>query len=65
MIKVNGIILNDINEISLYDYLISASYDLNSIAVELNGNIIPKCDYKNTFLYDNNNLEVVSFVGGG
>ena len=35
------------------------------IAVELNGDILPKYSYSDTMLKDGDRLEVVTFVGGG
>ena len=35
------------------------------IAVERNGDIVPKSDYATTMITDDDTLEVVSFVGGG
>ena len=35
------------------------------IAVELNGETVPKSKYEETILRDGDVLEVVSFVGGG
>ena len=35
------------------------------VAVELNSNIVPKEQYCDTIFKDGDNVEVVSFVGGG
>ena len=35
------------------------------IAVEKNGEIVPKGEYSNVILSDSDTLEVVAFVGGG
>lgn len=40
-------------------------YPIQRIAVEINGNIIPKSKYDTTILKDNDIIEIVSFVGGG
>lgn len=40
-------------------------YDSERTAVELNENIVPKAERKNTLINNNDRLEVVSFVGGG
>jgi len=40
-------------------------FQIQRIAVELNGNIIPKAAYGEVTVTDSDNLEVVSFVGGG
>ena len=38
---------------------------MERIAVERNGEIIPKTSYQDIILQDGDVLEVVSFVGGG
>ena len=40
-------------------------YDPKRIAVERNGDIVPKAQYPDTVLEDGDSVEVVSFVGGG
>ena len=35
------------------------------VAVERNGDIVPKADYDRAFLAEGDTLEVVQFVGGG
>ena len=40
-------------------------YQVKRIAVELNGDILPKYSYSDTMLKDGDRLEVVTFVGGG
>lgn len=64
MIKVNGKEI-EINEISLEEYLTDSKYDLKRVAVELNGEIVPKSRYNQVILHDGDHIEVVSFVGGG
>lgn len=50
---------------SLQSYLEAAEYALHRIAVERNGEIIPRTDYAEVILADGDTLEVVQFVGGG
>jgi len=50
---------------SVAEYLNSAGYNLMRVAVELNGNIVPKAMYADTIFKDGDSVEVVSFVGGG
>lgn len=64
MIKVNGEAL-DIAGKTLADYLAATNYDPKRIAVERNGDIVPKARYGETVLMEGDNVEVVSFVGGG
>ena len=63
--KVNGeqIILSE--KIPLSEFLQREGYALEKIAVELNGEIIPRSRYASVILTDADNLEIVSFVGGG
>lgn len=63
--RVNGTNIELQEDVCLYDYLITNKYDITKIAVELNGNIIPKNNYKNITLVNKDTLEIVSFVGGG
>ena len=55
----------DVDGKSLLEYLISFGYDTKRVAVEFNGNILPKADYDKTVLSDGDKIEIVSFVGGG
>ena len=64
MVKVNGKEL-DIAGRTLAEYLTATSYDMKRIAVERNGDIVPKAQYSETVLRDGDSIEVVSFVGGG
>lgn len=64
MVKINGEEL-DIAGKTFTEYLASTDYDLKRIAVECNGNIVPKVQYEETVLQDGDIIEVVSFVGGG
>ena len=40
-------------------------FDIKTIAVEVNEEIVPKSTYDQTILKDGDVVEVVSFVGGG
>ena len=64
MVKINGKQIPAAGT-KLSEYLISAGYHLQRIAVECNGQIIPKSQYETFILQDEDSLEVVSFVGGG
>lgn len=65
MITVNGKQIRLTSEMSVADYLEQNNYQLKRIAVEMNGDILPKYSYSDTMLKDGDRLEVVSFVGGG
>jgi len=64
MVNVNGTEI-DVAGKTVAEYLALADYDLKRVAVECNGNIIPKDLYQETILKNGDSLEVVSFVGGG
>ncbi len=65
MIKVNGNPIEDIAGKTIAEYLAQNNYDTKYVAVELNGDILPKALYTGTALKDGDTVEVVSFVGGG
>ena len=62
---VNGVSMPLKTAITLSEFLNEEQYDLTKIAVERNGQIVPKADYDQTMLGDGDHLEIVSFVGGG
>ena len=64
MIKINGKEL-ELADKTLAEYLAAANYDPKRIAVERNGDIVPKSRYGETVLTDGDSVEIVSFVGGG
>lgn len=64
MVKINGEELN-VDGKTVAEYLATTNYDPRRIAVECNGDIVPKAQYSETVLQDGDSLEVVSFVGGG
>ncbi|MGN0620613.1 MAG: sulfur carrier protein ThiS [Porcipelethomonas sp.] len=64
MVKVNGVYL-DIAGKTIKEYLGSANFDTRRIVVERNMEIVPKAEYDVTVIKDNDEIEVVSFVGGG
>ena len=64
MVRINGIDENCAG-MTLRAYLNGTKYDPARIAVERNGEIVPKAQYDATILQDGDSLEVVSFVGGG
>lgn len=65
MIKVNGKEIELEKAASVKMYLESAGYQMKRIAVELNGEILPKNEYADRILKDGDRMEVVTFVGGG
>ena len=64
MVKINGEELNIAGK-TVAEYLATTSYDQKRIAVERNGDIVPKAQYGEAVLKEGDIVEVVSFVGGG
>ena len=64
MVKINGENFDAAGK-SIEKYLLDAGYDTKCVAVELNGDILPKLQYEFTYLRNGDCVEVVSFVGGG
>ena len=50
---------------TLADYLKEAGYDTRGIAVERNGEVIPRSRYDSTILNDGDHVELVHCVAGG
>ena len=65
MIIVNGKEINLTEDTTVAEYLEQNQYQVKRIAVELNGDILPKYSYSDTMLKDGDRLEVVTVVGGG
>lgn len=63
--KVNGKTLTISKTVTLTKFLVKAGYEISKIAVEMNGEIIPKKEYETVQLHDDDTLEIVTFVGGG
>jgi sulfur carrier protein len=63
--KFNGTIILLEKAQTLNDFVTGRGFDAGRIAAELNGDIIPRKEYGNVLLKDEDTLEVVRFVGGG
>lgn len=64
MVKINGEEKNAVGK-TVSEYLSESGYDLKRVAVELNGDILPKAQYESVLLQNGDYMEIVSFVGGG
>lgn len=62
---VNGERIILAEALSLEGFLLAQGYAPEKIAVELNGEIVPRRRYPSVILKDADKLEVVCFVGGG
>ena len=67
MIKftINGKILELENDISVYDFLAQNGYELKFIALERDGEILPKKLWREHFMSEGKAYEIVTLVGGG
>ena len=65
MVTINGNQTTLSTDLTVAEYLEQNQYQVKRIAVELNGDILPKYSYSDTMLKDGDRLEVVTFVGGG
>ncbi|MDD6261730.1 MAG: sulfur carrier protein ThiS [Clostridiales bacterium] len=64
MIRINGKEISAAGK-TVAECLSDGGFDKTRVAVELNGNIVPKSRYQDTTLADGDSVEIVSFVGGG
>ena len=64
MVTINGEKIDAAGK-TVAEYLAGAGYDDKRIAVERNGEIVPKSQYADTVFADGDLVEVVSFGGGG
>ncbi len=63
--KINGVSIALSAPLPLAELLTQQGYPTTRIAVEKNGEIVPKSAYETTMIADGDVLEIVSFVGGG
>ncbi|EAJ2034323.1 TPA: sulfur carrier protein ThiS [Campylobacter jejuni] len=55
----------ELKELKFMDFIKEKGLKIELIALELNGGIIPKSEFENLILKENDKAEIVSFVGGG
>ena len=65
MMIVNGKEFYLEKAMTLEEFLIEAQFPVKQVAVERNGDIVPKSEFQSVQLKQEDHLEVVSFVGGG
>ena len=63
--KVNDEQISVDGTMTVLDLLQMKGYPLTRIAVEVNGQIVPKAKYETYALRDEDTVEIVCFVGGG
>ena len=64
-LTVNGNPVSLDSPISLTEYLEQNQYKIAQIAIEHNGEILPKSRYAETLLKEGDVIEIVTFMGGG
>lgn len=65
MVKILGKDVDNAAGLTISEYLESAGYKKAQVAVECNGEIIPKSSFDIKVIEDGEIIEIVSFVGGG
>ena len=65
MIIVNGEELEIDRGSSVAKLVKERGLDRSRVAVELNGEIVPRGTFDDTLLHDGDKVEIVHFVGGG
>ncbi len=50
---------------SLFFILNCMAIDRNGIAIEINHTVVPKSQYKNIIIKNDDKIEIVQFIGGG
>ena len=64
MARLNGVNVNATGR-NLKEYLQEQGFLLEKIAVEKNGDIIPRSKIEQDVIHEIDQIEVVTFVGGG
>ena len=64
-IQLNGKMLKIKENLSIKDLLRKYKLNEKSVAIELNGLILPKENYKKKKIKNRDNIEIVHFIGGG
>lgn len=63
--RVNGQQVTLLSPMYALDFLTAHEYDPTRIALERNGDIVPRATFADALLTDDDVLEIVTFVGGG
>jgi|TARA_X000001036_G_scaffold402626_1_gene408552 sulfur carrier protein len=64
-IQLNGKKVVVKSNCSIFDLLKKYKLDNKKVAIEYNGTIISKENYKKKYLKNNDKVEIVHFIGGG
>jgi sulfur carrier protein len=65
LININGKSEEVKIELNLAEIILSKSLCAEKVVIEHNLRIVPKDEWENTHLQENDRIEIVSFVGGG
>lgn len=65
MLQVNSEQKDEFIGNSLLEMLKKLHYNVNYVAVEINGSVVPKAYYENMILQDGDKVQIVTFVRGG
>jgi len=63
--NVNGKHTEYASAITVSELIAKFAFREDRVAVELNGKIVPRAEYANVVLKDDDRVEIVGFVGGG
>ena len=62
---VNGRLKTIKDKMPLNELLLQEGHDIERVAVEKNGKIVPRSSFGTEMLSDDDRIEIVCFVGGG
>ena len=62
---INGVSKTGYANVTIAEMLQREGYKISQVAIELNEQIVPKGQYEDTVLKEDDVIEVVSFMGGG
>lgn len=65
LIKLNGKTEEVKTRSSLIELILSKGLKAEEIVIEQNLRIVPREQWQNTYLFENDRIEIVSFFGGG
>ena len=64
-IQLNGRKITIKQKLSIFDLLKKYKLDKKKVAIELNGSIIHKQNYRTKLIKNKDKVELVNFIGGG
>jgi len=64
-LRINGEDREVVNNLSLKELVTQLNLTPERVAIELNHNVVRRADWPSTVLRENDQVEIVHFVGGG